>query len=73
MSLSKHIQTKNYYIIEMYTEIFGLKVIQFMRHIAGFGIIFTHLLIETATINITKPELYFLEEDTIPHLMTPYF
>ena len=44
-----------------------------MRHIAGFGVIFTHLLIETAIINITKPELYHLEEDTIPHLMTPYF
>ena len=43
-----------------------------MRHFAGFGIIFTHLLIETFIINITKHELQPLKEDTIPRLMTPY-
>ena len=42
-----------------------------MRHIAGFGIIFTYLPIETFIINITKHKLQSLEEDTIPHLMTP--
>ena len=44
------------HIIEIYSELFTLKVIQFMRHIARFGIIFTHLLIETFIINIDKNE-----------------
>ena len=56
----------------MYSELFTLKVIQFMRNIAGFAIIFTHLLIESFIINITKYELPFLKENVIPHLMTPY-
>ena len=60
------------YIIKIYSELFTLKVIQFMRHIARFGIIFTHLLIETFIINITKYELQFLKEDMIPYLKTLY-
>ena len=45
-----------------------------MRHFAGFGIIFTYLLIETLIISITKHELHIpkIKKDTFLHLMTPY-
>ena len=72
MSLNKHIQSKKSHIIEIYCELFTLKVIQCKRHIAGFAIIFTNLLIESFIIIIIKYKLQSLKEDMIPHLMTPY-
>ena len=60
------------HIIKIYSELFTLKGIQFMRHIARFGIFFTHSLIETFIINIDKNELQSPEEHMIPLLMRPY-
>ena len=56
----------------IYSELFTLEVIQVMRHSAVFGIFFTHLLIESFIINITKHELQSIKEDMIVHLMTAY-
>ena len=60
------------HIIKIYSELFTFKGIQFMRHIARFGIFFTHSLIETFIINIDKNELQSPEEHMIPLLMRPY-
>ena len=43
-----------------------------MRHFAGFGIIFNHLLIKPFIINITKYKLHPRKEGTIALSMTRY-
>ena len=72
MSLSKHMKSKNNNRFVIYSELFTLEDIQVKRHFAGFGIFFTHLLIESFIINLTKHELPSLKENMIPHLMTTY-
>ena len=71
MRLSKHMKLKNNNRFVIYSELLTLEVIEVKRHFAGFGIFFTHLLIESFIINITKHELPYLKENMIPHLMTP--